>query len=85
MNKGPAIAIISIMVALTIITICLSKETHSRYQEDLKKREMIISNLGKRVVIEKDTLTIVDYTRNTYILSNKTSINQELLPKIILK
>ena len=42
-------------------------------------------NLGKQVVLDKDTLTIIKVQRDGYMLSNKLVVDKEILPQIILK
>lgn len=41
--------------------------------------------MGKKVVIMKDTLMIIDYHENEYVLSNRTEIDYHLADKLILK
>lgn len=41
-------------------------------------------NVGKRVILNKDTLTIIDYSlfHENYILSNGTNVSKELIKTI---
>jgi len=43
--------------------------------------------LGKKVVLDKDTLKVIDFSvvRNTFILSNNQEINMSLIDSIVLK
>lgn len=52
---------------------------------DHKELNRMKPNLGKQVVLDKDTLTIIKVYSDSYMLSNKTVIDKEVLPHIILK
>ena len=52
---------------------------------DHKELNSMEPNLGKQVVLDKDTLTIIKVYRDGYMLSNKLVVDKEILPQIILK
>ena len=49
-----------------------------------ESNEEFKNNLGKRVVIDKDTLTITDYSllNDNYVLSNGSKISYKLIGKL---
>lgn len=73
-----------IFIILIIAYNCSSdKGPIGEYQ---RQADVMKSDIGKRIVIDKDTLTITDYSvfKESYTLSNGTSINKEMV-KIWIK
>lgn len=78
------LTLISIGLSLLIIGSIISVISLKR--EINKEKTKIEVNIGKRVVIEKDTLLIVDYSiyNDTYTLSDGKIISFELIKTIPL-
>lgn len=46
--------------------------------------ELKESILGRKVVLDKDTLTIMDYYRGYYLLSNNVKVREEIINELII-
>lgn len=73
-----------LLLILFIVVIYLGVDIITTIENSQKKLKI---NVGKSVVIEKDTLLIIDYSlfNNTYILSNKSEISSDLFDKVVIK
>ncbi len=70
--QGFFIALIFIMFACLILYIGVS----TRKNEAIKD-----SYIGKTIVLNNDTLIIVDHSRDHYVLSNNLKVNRKLIEK----
>lgn len=77
--KGIYLFILALIsfVSLLVYAVCLTIEEQNHRDE----------MLGKKVVIQKDTLMILEYSgsNNCYLLSNKASIDCDLADKLVIK
>jgi hypothetical protein len=75
--------LISIAFVL-LMAVSLTFLTNSCEREFNKEKSKIVVNIGKRVVIEKDTLLITDYSffESNYTLSNGRQVSFELINKL---
>lgn len=78
---------ILILIGLVLLmAVLLTFLTNSCEREFNKEKAKIEVNIGKRVVIEKDTLLITDYSifESNYTLSNGKKVSFELIKKLPL-
>lgn len=69
------------LLGVTIFAIALFMAFHLLFKEAKKQEIEYQENIGKKIVIDKDTLTVVDYNSiiDTYYLSNGTSVNKQFI------
>ena len=81
MNKNLLLGLLVFILVSALATHFTYKDIDYRYNESKYKLE---KNLGETVVINGDTLTIVDYNvlSETYIMSNGTKVNYDLVEKL---
>ena len=77
-QKKMAIAFISLVIILAILVSSITSKVSSSIKKAEEKYE---KHIGKEYILDKDTLTIIDYSilDETLILSNGTSINYKLI------
>jgi hypothetical protein len=84
-NKFPITGCLSIVffVFIFIFGIIL---TNKCFHDITKYDNQMKENIGSKIIIEKDTLLIIDYSiiNNSYTLSNGKIINNNLLKKSII-
>lgn len=69
------------LLYVTIFAISLFMAFHLLFDKAKKNEIEWQENIGKKVVVDKDTLTVVDYNPFTsaYYLSNGTSLNKQFI------
>lgn len=72
--------IISWVLIMLFISIWMDK---LKQKENQKESDIYNSNLGKKILIDNDSLTIINYSKRgcTYTLSNGALINANLVNK----
>lgn len=78
---GSAIVFIFLVVLSAYLIFSSVDEIKSEYS---KAENSIKKEVGKKVILEKDTLTIIDYSilNDTYTLSNGVKVSFELVEKL---
>jgi hypothetical protein len=79
--KKMILVTIGLVILMSICFTFLTKSCESEFNKEKAKIEV---NIGKRVVIEKDTLLITDYSilESNYTLSNGKKVSFELIKKL---
>ena len=75
-------------IGLIVLQVIIGSILFVVVTEKLKNyTEAVESKLNQKVVFDKDTLTIIDYSilEQTYILSNGKSFNFKVVDKLIIK
>ena len=74
-------------VLLTIAVYSLNKSLKSAGNQLQQEKDAIESKLGKKIVMEKDTLQITDYSfiHQNYTLSNGKTISFALADSLLVK
>ena len=79
-----AILILCGLIILSMISLYCS---NYGFNELNKSEDKMKANLGKKIILEKDTLSIVDYSmfNNNYTLSNGKTISSHIVENFKLK
>ncbi len=81
--KSPLIITLFIFTCISIMAVLLTGVIAGKLEREKEKARNL---LGKDVILNKDTLTIIDYNLvlNTYTLSNNQEIDIELGKRILI-